>query len=124
MSLMEDAEKAIDKQFMAVVDQIQFDMKDKCPKDTGALRNSIYTKWNGKRDAVVTSRLRASNGHQILDYIENGNGQGIIEPKRAQALAIGKERGNRTIIYRKRVRTYRGRHFVRKIAERYRKKYG
>lgn len=93
------------------------------------LANTIYGEMTGivsghtrSGEALGSIGMEIGAGHAFvggtnlhLYYLDQGNGSGRIYPKRAPALYL-KDYG----IWRGSVRTYKGIHFVREIANRHR----
>ena len=114
MSLKSRVESVIDARTKKIAEQILYELRVECPKQSGRSSRSFHIEKNGRNYRVISTKMTAY-------YADQGNGGPgrIIYPRKAKALKITNG-VNRTLGYAKYVHGYDGTHFVKTVADRHR----
>ena len=110
MPLVEIVQSLCEKEMRELADTIEGELKAACPVQSGEARASIHV----EQKSATSYRIGAANLH--LFFADQGNNQStqLIRPVRAKALRFtdGSFHGS--------ARTYKGKHFVKAVADRHR----
>lgn len=114
MSLKAQAERIIDARTRKIAEQIFWEVREACPKQSGRSARSFRIEKRGRNYAIVSDKLSAY-------YADEGNGGSgrLIYPRRAKRLKITNGI-NRTLGYAPYVHGYEGAHYIEEVANRHR----
>lgn len=120
MSLVEIVESAINEQMDRLAARIEGELKAECPKKSGTAAGAI-----GIQDLGAHAK-RIGGTHEHLFYADQGNNQHLsyFGGKNNRRMPNYTGSGSRMLFYDGEMhvasRTYKGSHFVRKVADRHR----
>lgn len=130
MSVVELVKTACREQMAEIAQRIEGDLKAECPKRTGRAAASIETKQTGETSYRIGAEADFSdysNGGTHLYYADQGNsGSGHIIRSTRPVDRRGRPPGKLKIMngmhmqYATYVRSYEGKHFIKKVADKYR----